>query len=295
VVHRERLSRVAHREVSRRAAANSPSAPDRIAPFLGKLQKSYTPKDLRGSLCPLESALAGFWPISHNSLKSNNYKPCGINTYAFSRRKPFTFNTYTKTPGGEGARSSLACRAEVRSLPAAADEGGPLITRHFPMPLSRVAPCRAVPSENVGRESGVEPPHSTWGIRVRHTHHSSLAISHLPRRSLGLATSVGRESRSESGRMSSASSDLVGKAGPAFPDLRRVCYKHRSMFRPAGEGERAVQASAGKAGAQHSRAGRPGEPHASSFCPACSAQLEPRRCKLICSRCGYYMSCSDYI
>jgi hypothetical protein len=32
----------------------------------------------------------------------------------------------------------------------------------------------------------------------------------------------------------------------------------------------------------------------SRFCPVCSQRLESRRCKLICSVCGYYMSCSDY-
>ena len=32
----------------------------------------------------------------------------------------------------------------------------------------------------------------------------------------------------------------------------------------------------------------------SAFCPRCSARLEPRSCKLICSSCGYYMSCSDF-
>jgi len=33
---------------------------------------------------------------------------------------------------------------------------------------------------------------------------------------------------------------------------------------------------------------------ASRYCPACSQRLESRRCKLICSVCGYYMSCADY-
>jgi len=32
----------------------------------------------------------------------------------------------------------------------------------------------------------------------------------------------------------------------------------------------------------------------SQYCPACSQRLESRRCKLICSGCGYYMSCTDY-
>jgi hypothetical protein len=36
------------------------------------------------------------------------------------------------------------------------------------------------------------------------------------------------------------------------------------------------------------------EEHPISFCPVCSERLEPKRCKLICGRCGYYLSCSDY-
>jgi len=29
-------------------------------------------------------------------------------------------------------------------------------------------------------------------------------------------------------------------------------------------------------------------------CPNCGAQLQESRCKLLCPRCHYYMSCSDY-
>jgi hypothetical protein len=30
------------------------------------------------------------------------------------------------------------------------------------------------------------------------------------------------------------------------------------------------------------------------YCPVCSMRLEQHKCKLVCSRCGYYMSCADY-
>jgi len=30
------------------------------------------------------------------------------------------------------------------------------------------------------------------------------------------------------------------------------------------------------------------------YCPVCSRRLAERRCKLVCERCGYYMSCGDY-
>jgi hypothetical protein len=30
------------------------------------------------------------------------------------------------------------------------------------------------------------------------------------------------------------------------------------------------------------------------YCPRCSARLIEMKCKLLCERCGYYMSCADY-
>ncbi len=30
------------------------------------------------------------------------------------------------------------------------------------------------------------------------------------------------------------------------------------------------------------------------FCPVCSTRLESHRCKMICPRCGYFMSCSEF-
>ncbi|HEY3990920.1 MAG TPA: hypothetical protein VGM02_16590 [Acidobacteriaceae bacterium] len=35
-------------------------------------------------------------------------------------------------------------------------------------------------------------------------------------------------------------------------------------------------------------------PPACVWCPNCAARLESSRCKLVCRRCGYYMSCADY-
>jgi hypothetical protein len=34
--------------------------------------------------------------------------------------------------------------------------------------------------------------------------------------------------------------------------------------------------------------------HTCLWCPNCAARLESSRCKLVCRRCGYYMSCADY-
>ena len=30
------------------------------------------------------------------------------------------------------------------------------------------------------------------------------------------------------------------------------------------------------------------------YCPVCSTRLTTRKCKLLCEKCGYYMSCADY-
>ena len=30
------------------------------------------------------------------------------------------------------------------------------------------------------------------------------------------------------------------------------------------------------------------------YCPACNNKLVQHKCKLMCDRCGYYMSCADY-
>jgi hypothetical protein len=41
-------------------------------------------------------------------------------------------------------------------------------------------------------------------------------------------------------------------------------------------------------------AARKDETEPMMYCPVCSTRLTEQKCKLICSKCGYYLSCADY-
>ena len=40
--------------------------------------------------------------------------------------------------------------------------------------------------------------------------------------------------------------------------------------------------------------GSPSDQEPMLYCPVCSTRLTELKCKLICGKCGYYMSCADY-
>ena len=39
---------------------------------------------------------------------------------------------------------------------------------------------------------------------------------------------------------------------------------------------------------------RKDEDEPSLYCPRCDSRLTEMKCKLVCPKCGYYMSCADY-
>ena len=100
-----------------------------------------------------------------------------------------------------------------------------------------------------------------------------------------------------------------------FPFAGGLCYNLRAVVRPRNQPREpalltqgAVREPEGRTSeSEFARLGETSRFHerarqrevgsfedASRFCPVCSQRLESLRCKLVCSVCGYYMSCADY-
>lgn len=85
-----------------------------------------------------------------------------------------------------------------------------------------------------------------------------------------------------------------------YPLIPALCYNRAAVnftANPESAGDSSRPAKAFDSSEASSQAGelpalRNEDP--SRYCPVCSQRLESRRCKLICSVCGYYMSCADY-
>ena len=46
---------------------------------------------------------------------------------------------------------------------------------------------------------------------------------------------------------------------------------------------------------QHTETKKPAPPEDHSIhCPVCSTRLTEMKCKLLCKKCGYFMSCADF-
>lgn len=63
---------------------------------------------------------------------------------------------------------------------------------------------------------------------------------------------------------------------------------------PADSAEEISQGGAARSTSEASPAGTDQVDHHSQICPTCGHRLTGHRCKLICTHCGYYLSCADY-
>src|ERR1700730_16707955 len=69
---------------------------------------------------------------------------------------------------------------------------------------------------------------------------------------------------------------------PALPTSGSLCYNHPAVECTADSRPARVDPDSDER--------QPGVEHPMSFCPVCSQRLESKRCKLVCNKCGYYLS-----
>ena len=69
---------------------------------------------------------------------------------------------------------------------------------------------------------------------------------------------------------------------PDFTADFAVDFSHREPARPSLDAKPAEQPA------------QMDVEHHSRICPTCGHRLTGHHCKLICTQCGYYLSCSDY-
>jgi len=75
-----------------------------------------------------------------------------------------------------------------------------------------------------------------------------------------------------------------------FPQLPRAL----NPGFPANSAEEISQSGAVCLAGVESSTSAPQIDHHCQVCPTCSHRLTGHHCKLVCSNCGYYMSCADY-
>jgi len=82
---------------------------------------------------------------------------------------------------------------------------------------------------------------------------------------------------------------IAGSSTRVHANLSHMLPERPAAFDPEFDAE-ILQNDASKSGASAAS----GAVHHQQICPNCSHLLTGHHCKLVCTQCGYYLSCSDY-